>query len=175
MYSFRKKQLRRGLLIGLAAVLALCAATAVFVAAILAEPDIIDSDETAGVPSNLSEKDGYVSYGAEGVCNVSLCCEPAFDGKKADIFLTNPEENEVLLKASFYTVKTVFNDETGKATYIPGELLGETGFIHPGSYVKSVSLEGISVGSETMVMVKISTIFEDTRGSNGLFYIYMTV
>ena len=109
------------------------------------------------------------------MCNVSLCCEPAFDGKKADIFLTNPEENEVLIKASFYTVKTVVSSETGKVTYLPGELLGETGFIHPGTYVKSVSLGNISSDSETVVMVKISTIFEDTRRSNGLFYIYMTV
>ena len=175
MYSFRKTQLKRELLIGLGVVLALLAAVAVFVAALLAEPDIIDANETVGAPSGLSEKDGYVSYGAEGVCNVSLCCEPAFDGKKADIFLTNPEENEVLIKASFYTVKTVVSSETGKATYLPGELLGETGFIHPGTYVKSVSLGNISSGSETVVMVKISTIFEDTRRSNGLFYIYKTV
>ena len=80
-----------------------------------------------------------------------------------------------MIKASFYTVKTVVSSETGKVTYLPGGLLGETGFIHPGTYVKSVSLGNISSGSETVVMVKISTIFEDTRRSNGLFYIYMTV
>ena len=46
MYSFRKTQLKRELLIGLGVVLALLAAVAVFVAALLAEPDIIDANET---------------------------------------------------------------------------------------------------------------------------------
>lgn len=175
MHSYSKTKLKRDILIGIAAVLALLAAAAVLVGALLHSPDITDSGELVGEPSGLSEENGYVSYGAAGVCNVTLCCEPEFDGKKADIYLTSPMENAVLIKASFYTVKAVVNKETGKATYLPGELLGETGFIHPGTYVKSVSLKKVAVGSETPVMVKISTIFEDTRESNGLFYIQMVI
>ena len=175
MYSFSKTQLKREIFIGSVIVLALIVAVSVFVAAMLAEPDIIDQNEIVGAPSGLSEDDGYVSYGAAGVCNVSLCCEPAFDGKKADIFLTNPQENEVLVKASFYTVKTVVNQATGKASYIPDKLLGETGYIHPGTYVKSITLKNVPSGSATAVMVKISTIFEDTRLSNGIFYVFMSI
>ena len=91
------------------------------------------------------------------------------------ILLTNPADNDVLIRAELYSVKTVYNAETGQATFLPDKLLGRTGFIHAGTFVEKVKVKRLRSGEETKVMVKISTMYEDTRTSKGIFYIRTTV
>lgn len=80
-----------------------------------------------------------------------------------------------LPNAELYSVKTVYNAETGQATFLPDKLLGRTGFIHAGTFVEKVKVKRLRSGEETKVMVKISTMYEDSRTSKGIFYIRTTV
>lgn len=175
MRSFSQTKLRRDILV----VLAVLAAVAVLVTGLILiirmEPRIIDKNETAGEPPHQSAIAGYVAYEAPGVCRVKLCCEPTLDGGYASIWLTNPADNDVLIRAELYSVKTVYNSETGQASFLPDRLLGKTGFIHAGAFVEKVKVKGLKTGEETKVMVKISAMYEETRISKGIFYIRTTV
>ncbi len=174
MYSYKKAALKRNFLIALsvlAAILIVCAGIA---ALVLIKPALIDKNEVSGTPDGIPEKNAYTSYEAEGVCGVALSCLPDFDGKYADLYLTNPQDSEVLIKAELYTVKEVVNSDGG-VSYVPDKLIGESGFIHPGTYVKSVKVKGVKTGSQTKVMVKIATMVESTEKSNGIFYIRTTI
>ena len=126
-----------------------------------------------GEPKNQAESSGYVSYEAPEVCRVKICCEPVVEDGYASIYLMNPSDNNVLIRAELYSVQTVYDEQTGQASFLPNKLLGKTGFVHPGSYVEKVKVKGVKLGDEIKVMVKISTMYEDTRISN--FYIRTTV
>lgn len=175
MHSLSKTKLKRDLRIAFAVIAAFLLVLVGFILIIRMEPRIIDKNETAGEPQNQSAIDGYVAYEAPDVCKVKICCEPTVEGGYAQIYLTNPEGNDVLIRAELYSVKTVYNSETGQASFLPDKLLGKTGFIHAGTYVKDVKVKGLRSGEETKVMVKISTMYEDSRKSNGVFYIRTTV
>lgn len=175
MHSLSKTKLKRDLCIAFAVIVASLLVLVGFILIIRMEPRIIDKNETAGEPQNQSAINGYVAYEAPDVCKVKICCEPTVEGGYAQIHLTNPEGNDVLIRAELYSVKTVYNSETGQASFLPDKLLGKTGFIHAGTYVKDVKVKGLSSGEETKVMVKISTMYEDSRKSNGVFYIRTTV
>ena len=175
MHSFSKTKMKRDILIALAILAAVAAIVCAFVFIIRMEPRIIDKNETAGEPENQSAIKGYVEYGAQDICKVKICCEPTIDGGYASIWLTNPAGNDVLIRAELYSVKEVYNKTTGQVTFLPDKLLGKTGFIHAGTYVKDVRIKGIKAGNQTKVMVKISTMYEDSGASKGIFYIRTTV
>ncbi len=170
MHRYSMTYMKKVVLIGIACALLLAAAVGGIVFAALLKPEIYDKQAQDGVPQDLPERFGYVSYENPGVCNVSLACTPDFDGKYAKINLTNPEENVVLIRAVLYTVKEV-SKEDGSTDFIPDKKLGETGFLRPGTYVESVKLSGLTAGKETRVLVKIATMNEEDRTSNGFFYI----
>ena len=69
----------------------------------------------------------------------------------------------------------MYDEESGQGSFLPDKLLGKTGFIHPGTYVEKVKVRGVRAGVETKIMVKISTMYEDTQMSKGIFYIRTTV
>ncbi len=175
MHSFSKTKMKRDVLIALAILTAVAAVVAAFVFILRMEPRIIDKKEMAGEPENQSEIKGYVAYEAPDVCKVKICCEPTIDGGYASIWLTNLAENDVLIRAELYSVKEVYNKETGQTTFLPDKLLGKTGFIHAGTYVKDVKAKGIQSGQQTKVMVKIATMYEESRTSKGVFYIRTTI
>lgn len=175
MHAFSTTALKRTLRVVLAALLLAAALTAGLVAIARLEPPLIDAQETPGVPENTAGIPGFETYETPGVCRVSLSCSPAVSGRSADIYLTNPAENSVLLRAEFYSVRAVTDEQTGQTSYLPDKLLGKTGFLHPGSYVKSVSVSGLRAGENTKVLVKISTMQEETRKSMGIFYIRTTI
>lgn len=78
---------------------------------------------TPEVPDNL----GYSSPYQEGMgYRFSVCGNVMMDGSAATVYLTNPAENQVWLKLRLL-------DEDGN-------ILGETGLIQPGEYIKSVEL-----------------------------------
>ena len=175
MHVFSKTKLKKDIIIALAIFSVLAVVVAGFVFAIAMEPKIIDKNETAGEPQNQSDIRGYAAYEAPDVCKVKICCEPTLDKGYASVWLTNTADNDVLVRAELYSVKSVYNAETGQTTFLPDKLLGKSGFIHPGTYVEKVRVKGLKAGEATKVMVKISTMYEDTRKSKGIFYIRTTV
>lgn len=175
MRSFSQTKLKQDILVALAVLAVVSVLVTGLILIIRMEPRIIDKNETAGEPPGQSAIAGYVAYEAPDVCKVKICCEPTLDSGYASIWLTNPADNDVLIRAELYSVKTVYNSETGQATFLPDKLLGKTGFLHPGTYVEKVKVNGIRAGEETKVMVKISTMYEESGTSKGIFYIRTTV
>ena len=175
MRSFSKTKLKKDIIVFLAALIFSAALVAGFVLIIRMEPRIIDKNEMSGEPPEQEAIAGYSAYEAPDVCKVKICCEPTLADGYASIWLTSPADNDVLIRAELYSVKTVYNSETGQATFLPDKLLGKTGFIHAGTFVEKVKVKGLKTGEETKVMVKISTMYEDTRTSKGIFYIRTTV
>lgn len=175
MHAFSTTALKRTLRVVLAALLLVAALTAGLIALARLEPPLIDAQETPGAPENTAGIPGFETYETPGVCRVSLSCSPAVSGHSAEIYLTNPAENSVLLRAELYSVRAVTDEQTDQTSYLPDKLLGKTGFLHPGSYVKSVSVSGLRAGENTKVLVKISTMQEETRKSMGIFYIRTTI
>lgn len=49
------------------------------------------------------------------------------------------------------------------------------GWVNNGTFVEKVKVKRLRSGEETKVMVKISTMYEDSRTSKGIFYIRTTV
>lgn len=175
MHAFSRTKLKRDALLALAVAAVAAFLVVGFVLILRMEPRLIDEHETPGEPPNAAEIRGYTAYAAPDVCQVRLCGEPTLDGGYANLYLTNPAANDVLLCAELYSVKVVKNGQTGQQSFQPDKLIGKTGFLHPGTYVQKVKVKGIRQGEENWVMVKISTMFEDSRMSNGFFYIRMTV
>lgn len=170
MHRYSMTQMKKIVFLGAVCVLVLAALVTGMVFALRIEPQIYEEQALDGAPENLPESYGYVSYENASVCKVTLACSPEFDGKTAKIYLTNPEENDVLLRAELYSVKEAVNAE-GKTEYLPDKKLGKTGFLRPGTYVESVKLRGLTAGEQNRVIVKISTMNEEDRTSSGFFYI----
>lgn len=175
MHSFSKTKRKRDLRIFLAVLAGSVLLIVGFVFVLCMEPRITDQNEMPGEPENPEAINGYVSYETPDVCKIGICCEPVLEEGYASIFLTNPADNDVLIRAELYSVRIVYDEKTGQASYLPDELLGKTGFIHPGTYVKQVKVKGIRPGEATKVMVKISTMYEDSGISKGIFYIRTTM
>lgn len=171
MHSYSKTKRKHDFLIGMLVFIGVAVLVAGLVFAIRFKPEIMDKNQIAGVPGDLSDENGYTSYSATGVATVSLCCAPSYDGQTADLYLVNPAENQVLLKAEFYSVKAVVNSTSGETTFLPDQLIGETGYIRPGNYVRQVRLKNLPKDQDTKVMIKICTMIEDSGQSNGFFYI----
>lgn len=163
--------LRRTMLLVLAALMMIAVAVGIFLWMLTIEPDIYDENCEVGVPEALPAEMGYSFYPAAEICDVWLCGNPNFDGKNIDFFLTNPESNEGLsLRVEIYTMKVTY-DENGKPSNpTPDKLLGKSGFVRPGEYVKTVKLDK-TLKEQTPVILKIGTYLEETGKSNGFFYV----
>ncbi|MDO4340614.1 MAG: hypothetical protein Q4C91_21450 [Eubacteriales bacterium] len=99
------------------------------------------------VPQEL----GYSLLDAEEY-QVSVCGAPVVQDGEAVLYLTNPSSNEVWLK-----VRILDED---------GQLLGESGILKPGEYVKSVSLSAVPK-EDTAVQLKLMAYEPDTYYSAG--------
>lgn len=110
---------------------------------------------TPEVPDDL----GWQELDAEAY-KFSICgaFEPA-DGK-ADLWLTNPEENEVWMKV--------------RVLDMDGKTLGETGLIRPGEYVRSVRLDTEPQAGDS-IQLKIMAYEPDTYYSAGTVSLNTTV
>lgn len=106
----------------------------------------------AGVPE-VPESLGYISPYQEGMgYRFSVCGNVVMEGNNAAIYLTNPAENKVWLKLRVL-------DESNN-------ILGETGLIRPGEYVKDVELtENLTAG--TKIKLKIMGYEPETYFSAG--------
>lgn len=89
-------------------------------------PPPFEEDAVVGVPE-VEDGRGYSELYQEGMAyRVSLCGNVHVTGQEAEVYLTNAAENAVWLKL--------------RVLGADGEVLGETGLIKPGEYVKSVQL-----------------------------------
>ena len=106
----------------------------------------------AGVPE-VPESLGYISPYQEGMgYRFSVCGNVVMEGNTATVYLTNPAENKVWLKLRVL-------DESNN-------ILGETGLIRPGEYVKDVELtENLTAG--TKIKLKIMGYEPETYFSAG--------
>ena len=111
-----------------------------------------DAAAISGVPE-VPESLGYISPYQEGMgYRFSVCGNVVMEGNAATVYLTNPEENDVWLKLRVL-------DENDN-------ILGETGLIRPGEYVKDVALtENRTAG--TKIKLKIMGYEPETYFSAG--------
>ena len=143
--------------IPLIAVVLLCVVSLIVMAfALTRQPEAIKGEFTpppfepaavVGVPE-VPDGLGYSELDCE-VYKVALCGKLNAAG---DLWLTNPESNEVWLKVRVL-------DEKGK-------ILGETGLVRPGEYVRSVTLTTVPK-SGSPVTLKIMAYEPETYYSAG--------
>ena len=115
-------------------------------------PPSFDDSAVAGAP-DVPDDLGYSELYREGMNFTAwVCGNVTMDGNTATVYLTNPEDNDVWMKLRILDAE--------------GNILGETGLIKPGEYVKSVELtKTLAVG--TTIKMKIMTYEPDTYYSAG--------
>lgn len=91
---------------------------------------------------------------------VGICGKIIPHGHTTDIWLSNPQGNSVWLKVR------VLNEK--------GNLLGETGLIKPGEYLRSITLDSAAKAGEPIVL-KIMAYQPDTYYSEGAVSFHTTI
>lgn len=123
-------------------------------------PPDFDSNALSGVPT-VDESMGYTELYQDGMAyRVSVCGVPTVDGNELTVYFTNTEGNEKNLKLRVL-------DESG-------EILGETGLIKPGEYVKSVTLKK-PIDARENIKLKIMGYEPETYESAGSVSLNVTV
>lgn len=102
---------------------------------------------TPAVPENL----GWQALDA-GAFRVSLCGKVCPEDGNADIWFTNPAENRVWLRLRVL-------DEAGN-------ILGQTGILRPGEYVRRVTLSAVPEAG-TPIVLKVMAYEPETYRSAG--------
>lgn len=115
-------------------------------------PPAFDSMAEVGIPA-VPEGLGYWSPYREGMAyRISVCGSIRMDGEEATVYFTSWAENTVYLKLRVLDAE--------------GNILGESGLLKPGEYVRSVCLrEPLPVG--TAVILKVMGYEPDTYRSAG--------
>lgn len=115
-------------------------------------PPAFESTAAVGVPE-VDEALGYSELYKDGMAyRVSVCGVPKIEGKTLTAYFTNTEGNEKYLKLR------VLDED--------GNILGETGLLKPGEYVKSVELtEELAAG--TKITLKVMGYEPETYESAG--------
>lgn len=121
-------------------------------------PPPFDSSAQSGTPE-VPEDLGWSEIDAQAY-KFSICGAISPMNGKADVWLTNPKENEVWLKA--------------RVLDMDGKTLGETGLIRPGEYVRSVHLDTMPETGDN-VQLKIMAYEPDTYYSAGTVSLNTTV
>lgn len=121
-------------------------------------PPSFEETAVSGVP-DVPENLGWGELDAKAF-KVSVCGMICADEESADVWLTNPESNNIWLKLRLL-------DEEGN-------VLGETGLLHPGEYVRAVSLNR-SVKQGEKVALKIMSYEPETFYSEGAATLNTTI
>lgn len=157
-------------------VLLVAISVGIFLWILTIEPPFFDQNLIVGTPQDIPLEKGYGFFEEPDVCAAYLCQNPDFDGKNADLYLTNPMENEGLfIRVEVFTIDIIY-DENGKQKGTAlGEMLGKSGFIRPGEYVKTVTLDK-KLKEQTMVVLKVAVYEEETGKNHGsmLIPIFLT-
>lgn len=122
-------------------------------------PPAPDEHAVQGVPV-VEERFVYRELYREGMAyRLSVCWAPAVDGTELIVYLTNPAANMTLLKL--------------RVLDVDGSVLGETGLIHPGEYVRAVTLsKALAPGAD--VRLKVMGYEPETYASAGAFSMNFT-
>lgn len=173
MRSVCRTQLKRTALL-VSAVAALSLVILVAGIWLLTRPvDIMETAAVPGEPEGLPQEMGYSQLVQPGFGVVRLCGNPMVNGKDVRLYLTNPDGNLHLLRAEVYTA--IPRTNAGKATWEPGKFLGRTGFIEPGTYVETLTLDKPLSAGENKVLVKLAMRNAETGQSEGFVYLNMVV
>ncbi len=123
-------------------------------------PPAFEAAAVQGVPE-VADGFGYSELYQEGMAyRVSVCGIPLIDKKDLTVYFTNTESNEKYLK-----LRVLDQD---------GNILGETGLLKPGEYVKNVELKkAISAG--TKIRLKVMGYEPETYESAGAVSLTVTV
>lgn len=115
-------------------------------------PPPFDSSAESGTPE-VPEELGWTEIYQDGMAfKCSICGNVIASGGAADVYFTNSSEQEIWLKLR------VLDED--------GNIIGETGLVKPGEYVKSVSIDkDISNGSS--IKLKIMAYEPETYYSAG--------
>lgn len=117
-------------------------------------PPPFDSNAVEGLP-NVSEDKGYdIIISDQLPYSVGLCGKIYIYGSKADVYFTNPSSNTVWMKLRAFDSK--------------GNVIGETGLIKPGEYLKEMILDPAPKSGDAITL-KIMTYMPDTYASEGSF------
>ena len=114
-------------------------------------PPPFESTAVAGAPQ-VPDGVGWQELDAKAY-KVALCGGLIPAGQTVDIWFTNPESNSVWLKLRLLDGK--------------GNLLGETGLIRPGEYVRSVNLSDVPAAGTELAM-KVMAYEPETYTSAGV-------
>ncbi len=116
-------------------------------------PPPFDSSAESGTPA-VPEELGWTEIYQDGMAfKFSVCGNVIASGGAADVYFTNSSEQEIWLKLR------VLDED--------GNIIGETGLVKPGEYVKSVSINtDISDGSS--IKLKIMAYEPETYYSAGV-------
>lgn len=121
-------------------------------------PPAFESAAVTGSPE-VPDELGWSELDAQ-VFKVSVCGVIIPDGDSADVWLTNPESNNVWVK-----LRILDTD---------GNILGETGLIKPGEYVQSVAFSEIP-DSGTSIVLKLMAYEPETYYSAGAVSLNTTI
>lgn len=114
-------------------------------------PPVFDRAAIAGIP-DVPENLGFSPLEVEQGYKAYVCGKLFADGRNVDLYFTSPETNIVWLMLRI-------TDETGN-------ILGETGIIRPGEYVKTLVLNEMPE-KEINVKLKIIAYRPETYTSMG--------
>lgn len=123
-------------------------------------PPAFDENAVAGTPEPVDWM-CYTELYQEGMAyRVNICGIPCVDGKELAVYFANVADNEPYLKLR------VLDTE--------GNVLGETGLLRPGEYVRAVTLnKAIEPGTE--VKLKVMSYDPETYESMGSVGLNVTV
>ncbi len=114
-------------------------------------PPPFDESAEQGTPTVPAEL-GWSEMNAKDKFKVSICGIVRVIDGATDLYLTNPAENTVYLKVR------VLNAD--------GEIVGESGLVRPGEFVRSVAIEG-ELAVDEKVTLKVMAYEPDTYQSAG--------
>ena len=115
-------------------------------------PPEFDPNAVMGVPE-VPDGMGYTPLPPTAGMNAYICGNPTLNDDGIDVWFTSPEINDVYMKLKIF-------DENDT-------LLGETGLIKPGEYVKTVKLDIIPENEMIQIKMKIIAYEPDTWYSAG--------
>ena len=116
-------------------------------------PPSFDSAAVQGTPE-VPDSLGYISPYQDGMAyRFSVCGNVTAEGDgRAVVYLTNPSDNEVYMKLRILDAE--------------GNVLGETGLLRPGEYVKYAMMDRVP-GAGTEIKLKIMGYEPETYNSAG--------
>lgn len=121
-------------------------------------PPLFEEKAICGTPSDIN-RDDWRQFDAQ-VYKFSICTSITVVEKKADIWLTNPQENSVWIKMRIL-------DESGNK-------LSETGLLRPGEYVQAVYFDEVPENN-TDIVLKLMAYEPETYYSAGSVQINTTI